>query len=106
MMMFGILACTADQANAGTLQTFDLAWSGASFGNGATAVGTITMDVSRIFNPGHTQQNSSQFVTAFSITITGASTGNGTFGIDDFNGASLSGGFLFDTEGGTLDFTK
>lgn len=104
--VFGVLAGAPARVNAGTLQTFDLEWSGASFGNGATAVGTITMDMSLVFNPGHTQQNSGQFVSAFSITITGASTGNGTFGFNDFNGASFSGGFLFDTEGGTLDFTN
>jgi PEP-CTERM motif len=31
---------------------------------------------------------------------------NGTYGFADFNGFSTAGGFILDTSGGTLDFTK
>lgn len=104
-------------ANADIISTFDLTWSGASFGNGATATGEITLDVSNIENPGTTvgvtTQNANSFVTDFSITIKGANAGNGTFGFADYNGSTVyagpigspSGGFYMQTGGGTLDFT-
>jgi hypothetical protein len=38
-------------------------------------------------------------VTAFSVTIAGASSGNGTFGLEDFS-------IVWSTNGGTLDLTK
>jgi hypothetical protein len=89
----------------GIAQTvFDLAWSGAPFGNNATATGTITLNLADINNPGQTSQNLTPFVTDFSITVTGASSGNGTFGFSDYNGATDEGGFYIIT-GGTLDFT-
>jgi hypothetical protein len=84
------------QVQAG-LQTFDLTWSGAAFGSTAMATGQITFDPSLLNNPGFTDPIA---VTAFSITVSGASSGNGTFGLGDFSP------FFLDTNGGTLDFTK
>jgi hypothetical protein len=69
------------QVQAG-LMTFDLTWSGASFGNTAMATGQITFDPSLLTNPGVTDPIA---VTAFSITVSGASSGNGTFGLGDFD---------------------
>jgi hypothetical protein len=102
--MFGV----AHSAKADISQTYDLAWSGA--GNNATATGTITLDLSAINNPGTTggvnEQSVNPFVTAFTITISGASSGNGTFGFSDFNGSGTFGGFLLSTHGGTLDLSQ
>jgi hypothetical protein len=103
LMGVGLLAMAAGQANADSV--FDLAWSGAALGNGATATGTITLNLADITNPGLTLQNSSPFVTDFSITVAGASSGNGTFNFADFNGSGTVGGFYMIT-GGTLDFTS
>src|ERR1700691_2410264 len=81
------------------LETFDLAWSGASFGNSAMGTGTVTFDPSLLNNPGN---NDPLNVTAFSITISGAtnSLDDGTFGLADY------GGFLLDTGGATLNFSQ
>jgi hypothetical protein len=97
------LVVAAGQANADAV--FDLAWSGGALGNGASAIGTITLNLADINNPGETVQGSTPFVTDFSITVTGAGSGNGTFGFGDFNGSATEGGFYLIT-GGTLDFTS
>ncbi len=86
-------------------QTFDLNWSGNSFGNSAIATGTITMDTSVLFSTGINDNSgyfglANPFVTALSITVSGAKSGNGTFVLSDFNT------LLFDQFGGNLDFTK
>jgi len=75
---------------------FALQWSGAAFGNSASANGLIDFDPSLINNPGNTLLP----VNSFSITVTGASNGNGTFSLADYSFFSL------ETNGGTLDFTK
>jgi hypothetical protein len=100
----GLLLVAAGQGKADTV--FDLAWSGAAFGNTASATGTITLNLADINNPGATAQSLNPFVTNFSITVSGASTGDGTFGFSDFNGSLGDGGFVLDTGGGTLDFTS
>jgi hypothetical protein len=103
LMGAGLLLVAAGQANADAV--FDLAWSGAALGNGATATGTITLNLADINNPGTTNQSDSPFVTDFSIAVTGASSGDGTFNFADYNGSSTLGGFYLIT-GGTLDFTS
>jgi PEP-CTERM motif len=75
---------TAAAAQAGT-ETFDITWSGAALGNAATATGKITLDTSVL-------PTSSQVVltlpdttvTALSVDVSGASNGNGHFGLSDF----------------------
>lgn len=65
--------------------------------SGAQAVGTITMD------PALVSSNvvfPSPAVTALSVTVTGSTGGDGTFTLADF--ASM----IFDTGGGTLDFSR
>lgn len=108
MAIFAFHLGGSGQVKASQIQimTYDLTWSGAAFDNSVVAAGQITLDVDLINNPGTTSQNSSPFVQDFSITVSGATTDNGTFGFGDFNGASTSGGFILDTGGGTLDFTK
>lgn len=88
-------------ANAGQM-TFDLTWSGASFGNSATAVGQITFDPTLVTYPGtiYTDNGTWAGVTDFTMTVTGASSGNGTFDFSDFSY------FWFNTGGLSLDFTK
>ena len=104
LMGAGLLVVAAGQANADSV--FDLAWSGAALGNGASATGTITLNLADVTNPGETDQNLSSFVTAFSITVTGAGAGDGTFGFSDYNGGTLDFGGFYLITGGTLDFTS
>ena len=68
----------AFDAAASTMETFNVAWSGASFGNTATATGFVTFDTSLVGNlaPG---------ITDAGITIANAASGNGTFNFSDFS---------------------
>jgi hypothetical protein len=100
----GLLLFLAGFAQAGTV--FDLSYSGAAFGNDAIASGTITLNLGAMNNPGQTDQDVTSFVTDFSLTVSGASAGNGTFDFADYNGDSTYGGFYLETDGGTLDFTS
>ncbi|HEY9695914.1 MAG TPA: PTPA-CTERM sorting domain-containing protein [Trichocoleus sp.] len=78
--------------------TFDLKWSGQPLGNKAEATGFIDFDPTQIGNPGGSYN---LVVDDFSITITGANKGNGTFTLSDFD----SFGF-FTPPNSPLDFTK
>lgn len=81
-----LLGLAGTAAQAGTI-TFDLSYSGASFGNAATGSGFISFDDTVLPNTATTLQNVSPAalgVTAFAITIAGAATGNGVFGLGDF----------------------
>jgi len=76
-------------------------WSGASYGNGASATATFTLDTSLFNNPGFTSFSGPAFSNAFQnfqLAVSGASAGNGAF-----TGADFSTIFL-NTAGGTLDF--
>ncbi|TSA32397.1 MAG: hypothetical protein D4R65_09320 [Verrucomicrobiaceae bacterium] len=76
-------------------------WSGASFGNGASATALFTLDTSALNNPGFSSFNAASFPSTFQnfqLTVAGASAGNGAF-----TGADFSVIFL-NTAMGTLDF--
>jgi hypothetical protein len=80
------LSMTPD-ANADTYQTYNLAWSGATLGNGATATGVITLDLTTLINPTTSAGSLSgrgyfdiiSDITSLSVTVTGAGVGDGTF---------------------------
>jgi hypothetical protein len=76
---------------------FNVAWSGASLGNSAVATGQISIDTDLLPNPGITALMS-PIVTALSLTVSGATSGNGTFGLADFGF-----GWIWDTGGATLN---
>ena len=68
--------------------TLNIRWSGAVFGNAATATGFITFDdaaLPYIGYPSGTTLLPDPSVLDFGITITGASAGNGSFGLSDFD---------------------
>lgn len=70
------------------IQSFDVTWSGQSFGNSAAATGSITFDDALLAGLGFpTDLNvpSVAAVSSLSITISGSSAGNGTFGRGDFS---------------------
>lgn len=83
------------------LIVYDVTWSGASFSNNAVATGQISIDTDLLPNPGSTIFGGalSPVVTALSLTVSGATSGNGTFGLADFEG------WIWDTGGETLDLT-
>jgi hypothetical protein len=76
-------------ANAAVI-TFDLSYSGASFGDSAVGTGFISFDNTVLPNTAVTLGNVSPAtlgIVNFSITISNASSGNGTFGLSDFTAA-------------------
>ncbi len=76
-------------------------WTGAAFGNGASATALFTLDTSALSNPGLSFLSGADITNTFQnfqLTVTGASSGNGVF-----TGADFSSIFI-NTAGGTLDF--
>jgi hypothetical protein len=97
-------------AKADVFQTFDVEWSSGGT-NPATASALITFDLTTLPNPNPGSNTPlspvSNFITALSLTVSGASNpaGNGTFGLSDFSPGS-QGRFFWSTNGATLDLTK
>jgi hypothetical protein len=79
-VVVGMLAIPAFAAQ----EAFDLAWSGASFGNDAVATGRITIDTDSINRDYVTIGFPDARVSSLSLTISGANRGNGTFDASDF----------------------
>ncbi len=105
---FACLALYASTAHA-QIATFDLSYSGAPNGNSAVGTGTVTLDESLINNPGINFQRGSNFITALTLTISGATSGNGTFTLSDFDGSASSvsgGGYRLSLEPGPVDFSQ
>ena len=98
LMMLGVWpVCQASPVS------FVLDYSGAAFGNTALARATLTIEDTLFPNP----QDGLTFlyvgdgaITDFSLTVAGASTGNGTFGLAVFDY------FTWDTVGTALDFSQ
>lgn len=64
--------------------TFNISWSGAAYQNGASGTGVITLDDSIVLN--NTFANTSDpLVGSLDITISGATSGNGSYSASDFN---------------------
>jgi len=81
--------------------TFLIDWSGAQFGNDATATGSITFADGFLPNPGYIPGGGIMpvEVLALDITVSGASAGNGVFSLADF-------AFIYwDTAGATFDLS-
>jgi len=65
--------------------TFDLSYSGTPFGNTAIGTGFVTFDDNNLPNPGHGDTyDGTLTVLDFGLTITDASSGNGSFNLADF----------------------
>jgi hypothetical protein len=94
------MLATASLSKADTFGTFDLNYSGASFGNAATATGQIVIDETLLPNPGTASGSFSTYLQSLNLTVFGAASGNGTFSLSDF------GTFVWNTNGATLDLTQ
>lgn len=94
-------------AYADVFQTYNLAWSGASFGNDAMATGQITLDLTTLPNPGGPAYDMINDIVSLSITVTGATSGNGTWTKTDLAPISNLGTYTYwDTGGGALDLNQ
>lgn len=83
LVLVGLLG-SLSTARADLMRTYALAWSGASFSNSARATGRITLDLTTLPNP--TLSSSVDMygsITSLSVTVTGASVGNGTWTLAD-----------------------
>lgn len=107
-----MLLILSPNAKADTFQTYNLAWSGASWGNGATATGVITLDLSTLINPTTTAgslEGSGDFdiisdITSLSVTVMGAGAGDGTFTEANLCACSALGSSTYwYTNGSTVD---
>ena len=97
-VLVGLCLLVASAAHA-TLLNFDLNWSGASFGNNATATGMITIDDRFFNNPGTNNTSAIPWATDFMITVSGSGEGDGTWSMIDYRS------LILDTGGVTLDLT-
>ena len=100
--LFATFSTSSVQAE---LVTFNLEWSGASFGNSARATASITIDDDLLPNPGGSGTEapfSSIGVVDFTMTVTGAGGGDGTFTLDSFRTVRWDSG---NAENATLDLT-
>ena len=77
LFLAGLLLATV-AAYADVLETYALTWSGASFGNKATATGLMTLDLTTLPNPTGNVDISND-ITSLTVTVSGAPGGNGTF---------------------------
>ena len=97
LTVFVAAGLTSFAANANAVTTFSIQYSGASFGNNASAVGTITLDETLL---AQSYPDYHSTVIDLSLTISGAASGNGTFTASDFSV------WFWDTAGTTLDYSK
>lgn len=100
LMLLTCALLLALPAARGGIVTFDLTWSGVPYDNSASAVGQITIDDALLIAAIYQTTIDDSQVNGFWITVSGASSGNGTFTLADF------GYFLFSQNGGSLDFTR
>jgi len=101
VLVTGVAAC-AVTASATAQSTFLLDWSGASYGNGASASGSITFAPGFPGNPEPgpgTLYTIGVEVLALNVTVTGASAGNGSFTTGDFINV------VWGTQGAMLDLS-
>jgi hypothetical protein len=94
---------------ADVLQTYNLAWSGAFLGNNASASGEITLDLTTLMNPtplGGLGIDIVSDITSLTVTVTGASAGNGVYTLTDLCACSELApptSTLWNTNGNTLN---
>ncbi len=113
LALAGLLSLTP-AAKADIFQTYDLAWSGATFSNSSSATGVMTLDLSTLINPtpiagGGGLDNSGyediiSDITRLSVVVTGAGAGNGTFLLANLAPDSAFGSYTYwFTNGVTLN---
>ena len=83
LLLFGLMMLVPAASADDVYQTYNLAWSGASFENGASATGQITLDLTTLPNPISGNVNISGDIQSLSVTVTGAGSGDGTWTLAD-----------------------
>jgi hypothetical protein len=78
-------------ARADVFQDYDIAWSGAPNNNSATAVGTMSLDLTTLPNPEPSYTDIISSIQSLSITVSGSGAGDGTFTKADLAPESVEG---------------
>lgn len=94
-----VCLAAGQQAVAVDLQEFRATWSGVTLGNNATAEALMTIDLDQLPNPGNVGIPMPSWVTELTVTVAGATAGDGTYVRADFSD------FIIDTDGLTLDMS-
>jgi hypothetical protein len=101
------LVAFALSAYADVYQTYNLMWSGAPFSNNATATGQIVLDLTTLPNPGGPAYDMYNDIQSLTLTVTGASSGNGTWTKADLAPISNLNTYTYwDTGGATLNMQQ
>ena len=91
IVVFVVLSTICVGPLRGELLTFRLDWSGADFNNSATATAFLVLDDTVFPNPPDGINFFGAFgIVDFEMTVSGASAGNGTFVMADFNSVAFS----------------
>jgi hypothetical protein len=109
--VMSVVIITGGPAPADVFQTYDLAWSGSFLGNSATASGQMTLDLTKLINPtvpgglgGTSIYDIVSDITNLTITVTGASAGNGAYTLTNLCACSSFGSFTYwDTNSDTVN---
>ena len=105
LTLVGLLGL-APAAHAGDIyQTYNLAWSGAPFQNGASATGLITLDLTTLPNPeANLATDIYADIQSLTVSVTGAGAGNGTWTLANLVPSSDEGTYTYwGTSGSTLN---
>jgi hypothetical protein len=108
--VMSVVIVIGDSALADVLQAYNVAWSGAFLGNDASASGTMTLDLTTLMNPtppGGSGIDIVSDITSLTVTVTGASAGNGVYTLSDLCACSpLGTATLWNTNGATVDMNE
>lgn len=97
------LGGVSSSARADVYRTYDLAWSGATYGNTAAATGTIVLDLITLPDPNNSEVDIQGSIQALSVTVTGSGAGDGTWTKADI---ATSFGTYWWTDGATLQLNE
>jgi hypothetical protein len=102
-LLLVLLLVSACSAAADTFQTYNLAWSGASFKDSAQATGQITIDLTTLPNPGGPVYDMYNDTASLTITVVDAPVGDGTWNKGDLTISQFDSYTNWDTGGGVLN---
>lgn len=109
--VMSVVIVTWSPALADVLQTYNLSWSGSFLGNSASASGQMTLDLTTLINPtvpggleGTSDYDIVSDIKSLTVTVTGASAGNGSYSLTDLCTCSaLGSSTLWNTNGATVN---
>lgn len=83
LTLVGLLSLAPSAKATDVFQTYNLAWSGSSFGNGAIATGLMTLDLTTLPDPESVYTDIITSITSLTVTVSGSGAGDGIFTLAD-----------------------